>query len=131
MSQIQAYQQRQQQLQQLQQPQQQQGLLGGLSTTCYKHSWWTSRRINKKSRPRRTTAAGGRPRTAWRLNRKSGSGVLQPVTDTVGNIDQGLGKALDNIGGSTTRHYDPDEIRYYRQKWNGKDHQSSSTSIWA
>jgi eukaryotic translation initiation factor 2C len=43
-------------------------------------------------------------------------GVLQPVSDTVGKASQGLGNVLGNIGGSTTRHYDPDEIGYYRQQ---------------
>jgi hypothetical protein len=43
-------------------------------------------------------------------------GVLEPVTDTVGGVGQGLGKALSNIGGSSIREYDPADISPYRQQ---------------
>lgn len=34
----------------------------------------------------------------------------------MGKAGQGLGNVLGNIGGSTTRHYDPEDIGWYRQQ---------------
>jgi hypothetical protein len=78
--------------QQPRQSQQQQGLLGGLLQPV-------------------TDVVGG-------LTGGQGlGGILEPVTGAVGNVSEGLGQGLSNVlgnlGGSSGKQYDPDEIGYY------------------